>query len=290
MGSLTDSHGDEPAKVNPKVLVIVEHGLYSPWREILLDGQLPTWANSKKNIDVVHGHGRTVFKAGHEIDQFLYSVRLHRLRWLATGFVLLERLWKFPLNLGRWSPIVIEKTIPKTNAPAWEVQMPDLAVLQAHKTLSLLMHALNYDYDYVVTTTSGSYIDLEAMYEKISQLPRSRVISGRFVSMPEGGFFPSGAFRIFSIDVLRHVKLVRASCNHWIPEDVALGRLLDDPSYVFIDMPSIDLPNIQEIDGYSKSDLNGIVHFRCKSGSLRSRGDSEIMLALHRKFASGQSQ
>jgi hypothetical protein len=271
--------------MKPKVLVIVEHGLYSPWKEILLNGQIPTWANSNKHVDVVHGHGRPIFKAGHEIDQFLYSIRLHRLRWLANTFVRFERLWKSPLNLGKWSPGVREKSIPNTGAPAWEVQMPDLAILQAHKTLSLLVHALNYDYDYVVTTTSGSYIDLEKLYEKILQLPRSNLISGRFVSMPGGGFFPSGAFRIFSIDVLQNVKSLRTSCNHWIPEDVAIGRLLDDPSYVFLEMPSLDLPTIEDIDRYSRSDLNGIAHFRCKSGSLRARGDVDIMLALHRRLA-----
>ena len=272
------------SNASPKVLVIVIHGLYSPWKEILLEGQLPTWAKASGYIDVVHGHSRPVNQAIHVVDQFLYSIRLHRLRWLATAFVLFERLWKFPLRLGRWSPAVTEKTIQNTSALAWEVQMPDLAILGAHKTLSLLIHALDYDYDYVITTNSSSYIDLETMYESILRLPRTNLVSGRFVPLPEGGSFPSGAFRIFSIDVLAGVESRRSSCIHWIPEDVALGRLLQDPANVLIEMPNIDLPSLEAIDRLLKSDLKGVVHFRCKSGPLNARQDTSIMLALYRKL------
>jgi len=266
-----------------KVLIVVEHGLYSPWREIFLNGQVPTWLSEKNEIDVVHGYGIPVPKPLQKIDHFLYSIRLNKNRFIANGFVHIERIWKKLLPLSFWNPRVIDSEPLKSGQSGWQVQMPDLSILQAHKTLSLIERSLEEEFDFLVMTTSSSYINTQLLLSKLKDASKKDFVGGRFVNIPESDF-PSGSFRIFTKDVAHEIVSNRKKCCHWIPEDVAIGRLFARKKKLFEKLESCDLATLEHLNDLADSELENTVHFRCKAGPHGRRADIPIMIALHERY------
>ena len=266
-----------------KILIVVVHGLYSPWREIFLNGQVPTWLIGKNRVQIVHGYGVPVRKLFHRIDHFLYSIRLNKNRFIANGFVHFERIWKRFLPLSSWTPKVINLEPLNSGQAGWQVQMPDLSILQAHKTLSLIERSLRENFDFLVMTTSSSYINIELLESSLEKCTTEEFVGGRFVAIPNSSF-PSGSFRVFSKDVAREIVANRKKCCHWIPEDVAIGRLYDRSVKNFAELQSRDLSTLQQLSELSESDLDNTIHFRCKAGPHGKRADIPVMISLHERY------
>lgn len=266
-----------------KVLIVVEHGLYSPWREIFIDGQIPTWLSKKRGIKVVHGYGIPVPVKIQKLDHFLYSIRLNKNKFIANGFVHIERAWKKLLPLSTWNPRVIESEPLNSKESGWQVHMPDLSIFQAHKTLSLIERSLAEEFDFLVMTTSSSYINIELLLRKLDDSSKKSFIGGRFVNIPNSDF-PSGSFRIFTKDVAEEIVANRKKCCHWIPEDVAIGRLYKRDDKKFTKLKSSDLATLDQLNELSDSELRNTIHFRCKAGPHGKRADIPIMVALHKRL------
>jgi len=108
-------------------------------------------------------------------------------------------------------------------------------------------------------------------------------VGGRFVNIPDSNF-PSGSFRIFSKNVAHEIVSNRKKCCHWIPEDVAIGRLFARKKKIFGKLESCDLATIEHLNEISDFELEKTVHFRCKAGPHGGREDIPIMIALHERY------
>jgi len=76
----------------------------------------------------------------------------------------------------------------------------------------------------------------------------------------------------------------RRSFSSGYIEDVAMGRLATKLGVNFQELGSLVLGTLQELQATNDATLMANYHFRVKSGSLNSRNDVEIMLALHNRI------
>ena len=83
-------------------------------------------------------------------------------------------------------------------------------MLMNFKSFGVITGTLVFDYDYLVSTTTSSYLDIGNLKSEISKLPRRKVISGRVITQ-DSLKFASGSFRIFSRDVVEEFVVHRKS-------------------------------------------------------------------------------
>ena len=156
---------------NPKILVLIFQGPYEPWLTIRKRGQEATWAQPNEFADIIHVSGRPVPKAMHTIGEWYYSLKWHRWQWPGYLVLMTEMIWK--RLLLRWMPKV--SVFPTETGENWIVEMPDFAALMGHKNLSAIIHSLSHNYNFLVTTITSSYLNLEvlstALKPKLTILP-----------------------------------------------------------------------------------------------------------------------
>ena len=63
---------DATEKKEPKILIIVGHALYEPWKSILYKGQLKTWAVNQ-DVTIYHTYANPVWKYPRKLDAFFGS-------------------------------------------------------------------------------------------------------------------------------------------------------------------------------------------------------------------------
>ena len=266
--------------MEPRVLVLVGHALYEPWTSILYEGQLKTWASTLSN-PVVHTFANPVKKPIKKVDSLLWKIKWHNtLGKIATG---VEVILKLPFSVFQGK--LIELKLPYSNERALRVDMPDLDLLMNFKSFALITGSLTYDYDFLVCTTTSSYLNLDNLKKAVEKLPRKRLIAGRILE--QGSLkFASGSFRVFSRDVVVEFLNQRSKFSTWRPEDQAFGFLVNESEIdvQYVELSSIDVPSLQMLEEIPTGSLSETIHFRLKSGTLKKRDDISIMHALHQRL------
>lgn len=265
-----------------KILILVVHGPYEPWLEIMREGQLRTWAIDTNKTKVVHVSGKPVGTTTHKLGEYLYSLKWSENKYLGKSALLADFAMKKLIK--NWLPKVKEDNPSLSPAEhTWLVEMPDLALLMGTKMLASLSHSLNYDYDYLVTTITSAYINIPRLEKALDAKPRELFTGGRITEV-SGNKFQQGSFRVYSKDVIRWVISNRKNYPHWLPEDVAMGKLISSGGFSLIKIPDSTAYSIEELESLSKSELETSVHFRCKGSRVEnqeSRNDVAIQKQLH---------
>jgi hypothetical protein len=263
----------------PIILVAVGHALYEPWKSILYEGQLKTWAPSSSKV--IHLHAMPVGRLIRWID-----VKFWQAKWNPKfGFPItaLEIFLKslIPLRI----PALRIQELSGTTSTAYVMNIPDLDFLMNYKSLGWLTGILEQEFEYFVLTTSSSYINIDLLEKSLSLLPKSKLVAGR-IENQSGTQFPSGSFRIFSRDILEQVAQNYKKFSKWRPEDLSIGILVKElmPDIEFLPIRSMDLNEMSTLEKLTALDLQEVVHFRLKSGSSKARNDVTLMHALHKKI------
>jgi hypothetical protein len=267
-------HLDKEPLPAPTYLVIIGHALYSPWLEILLDGQLKTWVSAQDDR-FLHAHAKSVGRYLHQADQKYWELKWRK-RWGRLIFIL-ERIFLPPLNKKIASVSILQS---QYGFKSLTINMPDLNIMMNRKSLAVFDFAAASNYDFVVITTSSSYLNLKNLDIALSKLPRKNVVAGRILEQ-DAIKFPSGSFRIFTPDVLRRTIEFRDLYKYWVPEDLALGQLLQNLDPLFVELPSVDVPTIDALHNMDTEKIRKNIHFRLKNEIDGVRTDVETMEALH---------
>lgn len=267
-------------RAEPKVLVLVGHALYQPWSSILYEGQLKTWATTLSN-PVVHTFANPVNKPLKTLDSLLWKLKWSpTLGRIATG---MEAILKFPFSVSQGK--LIEQKLPGSDERAFRLDIPDLDLIMNFKSYGLITGSLEYDYDFLVCTTTSSYLNLGNLKNAIKKLPKNGVIAGRILE--QGSLkFASGSFRVFSRDVVVEFLNQRSKFSTWRPEDQAFGFLVQESGMdvQFVELSSIDVPSLDLLEEIPNDVLSETIHFRLKSGTRGKRDDISIMHALHHRL------
>ena len=83
-----------------KILIVVGHGLYEPWINILHEGQRKTWLRwpLPESVKVIHLHGTPLTPIGWKLDRLHEKIRWTN-RWVAMPLAWLDRFLLLPF---RW--------------------------------------------------------------------------------------------------------------------------------------------------------------------------------------------
>lgn len=265
-----------------KVFILVVHGPYEPWLEIMREGQLRTWAKDTKNTTVVHVSGKPVRTKIHKVGEYLYSLKWSERKYLGKSALIIDyALKKFIVN---WLPkVTVGNKFLTPAANTWLVDMPDFALIMGNKMLASFKHSLEYEYDYLVTTITSAYINIPQL-EKALQDERRNSFTGGRITEVSGNKFQQGSFRVYSKDVVEWIISNRTNYPHWLPEDVAMGKLVEQGKYLLTNIPDSTAYSVNELELLPKLEIENSVHFRCKGSRVRDqkdRNDVEIQQKLH---------
>lgn len=268
---------------NSKLLCAVSHGLYSPWLDILINGQERTWLTEEipDGISILHFHGKPLGRFGQSLD------RAHeRIRWtnkyMSLPLSIIDEFFGFPFK--KITPSYSASQKLATRHAALQIDSIDAYVTYRWKLLGLFNYFLEEtSHNFLLLTTTSSYINLNKLVDFIETLPDTRVYAGS-LSYP-GAKFVSGSNRILSRDVVKAVYSNMTSWRVGTIEDLELGRLIKtllgiDPST----FPIINIETPEQIENLDSEIFLSNYHFRLKSGSLKNRNDVAIMVALHKKL------
>ena len=265
-----------------KILILDIHGPYEPWLQILRNGQLKTWASKTEKSRVVHVSGRPVPSRLHKIGELVYSLKWSQNKYI--GQIALLQDVAIKIFLRSWLPRV--KPGNKFLLPAedsWEVKMPDFANFMGHKVLASLNYSLSEDYDYLVTTITSAYIHIPRLERFLENQPREGFLGGRLTEL-SGLRFQQGSFKVYSRDVVEWIVNNRKSYRHWLPEDVAMGKLVNKLKKDLIELPDSTAYSLEELSSIPDEELKRALHVRCKGSRVQNqelRNDVEILHTLH---------
>ncbi len=266
----------------PKVLILAIHGPYEPWVSILRHGQLRTWMKDSQ-LPIVNVFGRGMNAHRYEFDEKLYFLRWNKSKAVSYFCLIVEAAIKVICKMNKYQPRVTEDAQGEFGN-TWIVDMPDSLLLQGVKNVATLRHSLQFDYDYLVTTISSSYIDTECLIRKLQEAPKSKFLGGRIESSG-GEFYQQGSFRVFSRDVIEYIDKNFKLYKHWQIEDIAMGNLVRKYSSTFTELPNLSLKSINDASNVPNDQIGETCSYRCKSvTSSGERLDSKLMFVIHEKL------
>ena len=262
------------------ILLVVGHGLYEPWLDILNRGQRQTWLTwaFPDNIKVIHLHGTPVPGIGQYLDQ------LHeRARWGSRWTALLQRNFDRILSLPfrKYIPKVTPSKLLEIEQESIHVHIPDIYFTQIWQDFAWLKFFLEETkYDFLFSTTTSSLIKPKSLSRVVSSLDFSRPIYAGFKPHP-GIDFAAGNNRLLSRPAAELILSNRHKLDFGIIEDVAIGTLASKLGIPFTQLPSLhitSIPDLQEKINLIHSNF----HIRVKSGSMNNRNDVKLMQEVFR--------
>jgi hypothetical protein len=254
--------------------IFVYHADYEPWASIVRNGPLQTWlGNPIENVYYFSGKSSKALLRG--IDEAFWKLKWNK-KYGKFAIGIESVIQKFLLY---FKPKIRFRTLAGTDMKLIETQIPDLNFLYNHKTMSMLTTSLKLEWEYLVSVTSTSYVSIDSLEDILTSLPKTNCVAGRILQQGINKF-PCGTFRVFSRDVVELLVKNRRSYCYYLAEDLALGRLISELGIAQLDIPSVDLPDLESLQKYEDSELMKIPHFRCKSGTHQDRKDVAIIPEL----------
>ncbi len=257
--------------------IFITHALIPPWKEILEQGQMATWA-PRNNQRIRHIYARPAGPILKSLDEFYWKLRWSRLP--GKAIIVFEVLRSRILLLLRPKIISPQNAYTKQDVL---INIPDLYFNSNVKSIAIHRLAAASTKNFVVLTTTSSYINEKILQKELERLPREKVIGGRVVKSKEKTF-TSGSFRFYTPDVLFETMANLKGYRSWLAEDLAMGHFMNEKGFIFTNLKSLDIGSITELEKLTDDTLKETIHFRVKSGSLLKRNDVAIMMALHKKL------
>lgn len=262
---------------SPKILLLVGHGLYQPWIDILHEGQRKTWLNwtLPEGMQVIHSHGTPVKKFGQLIDKFHEKCRWTN-RWTALGLEYLDRGLAFPFK--NFIPRVSNSELLVIEQESIHVHIPDTYFTQAWQNLAIFNHFLNKtDADFLFSTTTSSLIKPKSLQLAVKKFDLSLPVYAGVIPY-EGARFAAGNNRLLSRKAIELIMKNRNQLNFGKIEDLGIGNLLSTLGVPLVGMPSLHISSFSELDDAERSGrIESNFHIRVKSGPLQKRNDVALM-------------
>lgn len=258
-----------------KLAVVITHADYEPWRSISANGQIPTWVSEMSEI-VFLAQGVKLPLWFRKVDSRLWGLRWRK----STGLLIVILEICLLRMLKRFVPMARKESItPKIEK--WEFRMPDSDFLMSKKIEAVFRAVKEEEFDFLVLTTSSSYLNIRALESELNTMPRMEFAGGRVLTQNNHTFL-SGSFRVFSKDVVTRISENYKERNLRMVEDMSLGNLLHQLRIPLVEISSLNLESTNELFAMEKKVILEHSHFRVKSGELTKRNDVSLMIEIHR--------
>jgi hypothetical protein len=274
---------DSGSKNQRELLIAVIHSIQEPWLTITKEGQFKTWLNNNyANVSIAHFYA----KPANPITRTLDGIN-ERLRWKsgrrigqlrnAFGFISLFFLRKWIPRISSLSDNPFEH--PSTN---YRVHCLDMFLTGRWKRLAVIDHFLsNHDADYLLLTTSSSYVQPERLLNRLLEIEDEVVYAGPLIG-DENDNFVSGAQTVLNRKAAKLFVQNRGKIPVHLLDDVGLGRTAKKLHIKPIQLRTLNIDSIQKLREISIQELKDNHHFRLKAQVGEKRGDVEIFSELHK--------
>jgi len=234
-------------------------------------------------IRVVNVFGRRIPNRYLPLDQKLYFLRWSQSKIVAYISLFVEAILKKILMVNRYKPN-IELKEDDTFGEVWEVQQPDSLLLQGVKNMATFRESLNHEFDFLVTTITSTYLNLDQISKALCDSSRVQFAGGR-IENSGGKKFQQGSFRVYSRDVVEYIVRNAKQYKHWQVEDIAMGNVIAAKYKNLIEMPNMTIGHPEDLDKIDPQSLIKVCSFRCKSQSNSGdRADASIMKILNTRL------
>jgi hypothetical protein len=262
------------------VVILVKHGLYPEFINLVREGQGTTWLSEIKpsNVKIIHYYGVPGGKWIQFLDRFHEKLRWqsrtsHYLVRFAMQLVSLPFLWKIPKtsqahHLGLHDDEIQCHVIDTLFTLRWK----QLAIYN--------FVSANYDFKYIYDTNASSYVDVTNLLSQIARFSNSPLYAG---NVPLQGFI-SGANRFFDDLSIRLILKNKANWNPALLEDVALGKLMKSLGVKMTELDSVVVSTVEEANALEEAIFEKNFHFRTKSRLGSQRSDALLMRIIHDRF------
>ena len=269
---------------SPKILVVIGHGLYEPWLNILHEGQRKTWLRwpVPENMKIIHMHGTPLSKVGWKIDRIHERIRWKNV-WVAKPLEYIDRIVTLPFRA--YIPKIQKSKLLVLEQEVIQVKFPDSYLNMVWKNLALWRYFISKtDYDFLFFTTTSSLIKPFALSELISRFdPNDSIYAG--VRPYKGANFAAGNNRLLSRPAAQLLLDKRLLLDPAIIEDKGIGLAFERLGVSFIELPSLNITSVDETKSPDFTNkLNANFHIRVKSGTFTNRDDVELMNIVYSKL------
>ena len=268
-----------------KILIVVGHGLYEPWINILHEGQRKTWLRwpLPESVKVIHLHGTPLSPFGWKLDRLHEKIRWTN-RWVAMPLAWLDRFLLLPF---RWYiPKISRSELLEIEEEVLHTHFPDSYLNFQWKFLALLKYFLEEtDFDFIFATTTSSMIKPFALQRLVSKFnPEENIYAG--VKPYEGANFAGGNNRLLSRRAANMIIENRWRIDPGTIEDKAMGELFSKLGVQFIELPSLNITDYEGLNSPTLTqDLISNFHIRVKSGTFEEREDVLLMHAIEQRLS-----
>lgn len=267
---------------NCDFLVGIMHVTKEPWLSIARDGQVPTWHKSHfKNFDVVYFFGKSN-RLTIQIDRLIESLRWNRGRYAsyAISYFLMALLQPFKAFVPR-GRLVTENT-SKIKAKSLKVMVPELTSTMRWKKIAFIRYFLRESQArYLIISTSSSVLNFNAIIEFLEKQNESKaMLYAGPIHIGHDCDFTSGAFTIMNRESALMLYKNRKLIPVHVMDDIGFGSAFKALNILPLNIKTLNINSMQQLDSYSAKELSETPHFRLKSGEKNSRDDVQIMLAL----------
>lgn len=267
-----------------KVLIAVYHTRQEPWESITTHGQLNTWVPIAEHagFGLLYCFGSLRIPGLSRLDKVLESFRWNRGARLSSLRNHINKIMAFPF--GDIVPKVKEVPFSGTRSDllGLKASIWDLQSTGRWKQLALFKYFIsNQNYDYLVITTSSSYIRPDLLIKSLSKLKTEFVYAGAVNGDAESERFVSGSFTVVNRNFAELALRNKRSIPTHLLNDLGLGNLASKFKVEPQELRSINIDNLNALDSLTGLELSKCVHFRLKSLNIVS-GEREDVQLFHR--------
>ena len=281
LSRLVDSDG--------KMLIAVVHSLQEPWLSITKLGQFRTWLTriDSERFTLVHFFATPPNKFTNRLDKFNEDLRwrkggiVSRIRNHIAHVLLLPWIYWIP----KYSPDKIEGIFPPP--AAIRVNLLDMYATTRWKRLAIMKYFLEEtSHEYLVMTTSSSYLRPELLLAKIEKITNPKVYAGSLIPLSEKSYFCSGAQTVLNRAAASEILRNRSKIPVELLDDLGLGVACERLGIETNEIGTININSLDSLRKIQSSTLKENQHFRLKSEKDGMRMDVDIFLELDRRIQS----
>lgn len=267
---------------NCDFLVGIMHVTKEPWLSIARDGQGPTWNKSLfKNFDVVYFFGKSN-RFTIRIDRIIESLRWNRGRYAsyAVSYFLMIVLQPFKAFVPRVR--LGSQSESKIKAKSLKVMVPELTSTMRWKKIAFIEYFLRESKArYLIISTSSSVLNFSAIIKFIEkQCESNKMLYAGPIHTGHDCDFTSGAFTMMNRESAFILYKNRKLIPVHVMDDIGFGSAFKALNILPLNIKTLNINSMEQLDSYSTKELFETSHFRLKSGEKNSRDDVKIMLAL----------
>jgi hypothetical protein len=182
------------SQIQKSLLIAVVHSIQEPWLSITKEGQFRTWLSKNyENVSIVHFYAKPanpITRVSDNLNEKLRWRSGRRIGQIRNAFGLATLLF-----LCRWIPRI---SSPKENpfgqkSEVFRVHCLDMYLTSRWKRLAVINYFINHhDADYLLLTTSSSYLQPQLLLDRLSKLDDEILYAGPIIGDKQDSFV-SGA-------------------------------------------------------------------------------------------------